>query len=268
MAEPSSESIALPAVDFSKPAVEKAVLRRVGQSYLVTLPAALGAGGLVVALTAGLPVFLYPALGVLALGAGTFVLNYFGRYDANASSYLEAVRESQRRFFADEPIRLRKALQAANCQRGLHQLDELEQSFNNFQILLQGKFSKNGMTLGRFLGTAEQVRAAALQKLQLVLDHMKAMESIPANLDHELKAYAPDSDTAHHIQERIDQRKQALVEIDKLHADIEASLTRISDISLRIAHVGMDEVEEGKFEAYLDELRGIAAQAQNFRKET
>ena len=56
--------------------------------------------------------------------------------------------------------------------------------------------------------------------------------------------------------------------IEHLHTDVEASLTRLSEISVRIANVGMGEDEEVKFESYLGELQALATQASTFHKET
>jgi hypothetical protein len=255
----------LVAVDYSKEAVAKAVLRAAVENPLVTWPAALGVVG-TTAVLAGLAPWWVALL--LLVGPGIFGAKYFLRYDAEAESYLKAMRDLQRRVVAEMPARLRASLKEAGCDRGLQQLDELENSFADFQQLLQRKFSARGLTLGRFLGSAEQVRAGALYKLQMVLDQMKAVESIPADLEEKLKLQAQNDQAAHLIQERINHRREALRAIEQLHTDVEACLTRLSEISIRIANVGMGEDEDVKFEAYLGELQALAAQASTFHKET
>jgi hypothetical protein len=255
----------LAALDFSKEAVAKAVLRAAAENPLVTWPAAAG----VVATTAALTGLAPWWVGLLLLvGPGIFGAKYFLRYDAEAESYLKAMRDLQRRVVAEMPARLRAALKEAGSERGLQQLDELEKSFADFQQLLQRKFSTRGMTLGRFLGSAEQVRAGALYKLQMVLDQMKAADSIPADLEEKLKRQPQNDQATRLIQERINHRKEALEAIEHLHTDVEASLTRLSEISVRIANVGMGEDEEVKFESYLGELQALASQASTFHKET
>ncbi len=255
----------LVALDFSKQAVAKAVLKAAAENPLVTWPAAIGVIGTTAALTGLAPWWV--AL-LLLVGPGVFGAKYFLRYDAEAESYLKAMRDLQRRVVGEMPARLRAALKEAGSERGLQQLDELENSFADFQQLLQRKFSTRGMTLGRFLGSAEQVRAGALYKLEMVLDQMKAVESIPDDLEAKLKRQPQNDEAARLIQERINHRKQALAAIEQLHTDVEASLTRLSEISVRIANVGMGEDEEVKFEAYLGELQALASQASTFHKET
>jgi hypothetical protein len=252
-------------LDFSKQAVSKAVLRAAAENPLVTWPAAVGVIGTTAALAGLAPWWL--AL-LLLVGPGVLGAKYFMFYDGEAERYLKAMRDLQRRVVAEMPARLRVSLKEAGSERGLQQLDELEKSFADFQQLLQRKFSTRGMTLGRFLGTAEQVRTGALYKLQMVLDQMKAVESIPDDLEAKLKRRGQSDESARLIQERIDNRKAALAAIDHLHTDVEASLTRLSEISVRIANVGMGEEEEVKFESYLGELQALASQAPAFRKET
>jgi vacuolar-type H+-ATPase subunit I/STV1 len=255
----------LVALDFSKEAVARAVFKAATENPLVIWPAALGVIGTTAALTGLAPWWV--AL-LLLVGPGVFGAKYFLRYDAEAENYLKAMRDLQRRVVAEMPARLRASLEEAGSVRGLAQLDELENSFADFQQLLLRKFSTRGMTLGRFLGSAEQVRAGALYKLQMVLDQMKAVESIPADLETKLERQAQNDEAARLIQERANHRKEALQVIEHLHTDVEASLTRLSEISVRIANVGMGEDEEVKFETYLGELQALATQASTFHKET
>jgi hypothetical protein len=252
-------------LDFSREAVARAVLKAAAENPLVTWPAAIGVIGTTAVLTGLAPWWV--AL-LLLVGPGVLGAKYFLRYDAEAESYLKAMRDLQRQVVAELPARLGASLKEAGSERGLQQLDELEKSFADFQQLLQRKFSARGMTLGRFLGTAEQVRAGALYKLQMVLDQMKAVESIPDDLEAKLKRQGQNDESARLIQERINHRKEALEAIDHLHTDVEASLTRLSEISVRIANVGMGQDEEVKFESYLGELQALASQASVFHKET
>lgn len=271
MAKEEPAGNALVAADFSKDAVSKAVLKAVASKWYVVLPAVIGVVGLT-GLTAGAalpPILLYFLTGGAAVGGGAFLVNYFGRYDENAHNYLETIRSVQRQFVAEVPKRLRSDLKAADCEKGLRQLEELEAQFEDFQHLLGRKFSTNGMTMGRFLGTAEQVRAGALYKLQMVLDQLKAVESIPADLGKKNRGHnQQNGDQAHFIDQRAKHREEALAAVERLHTDVEQSLTSLSEISVRIAKVGMGEDEGMRFESYLDELQALATQASTFHKET
>ena len=250
-------------LDFSKKALSKAVLRSAAENPLVTWPTVAGAVGTLAVLAISAPWFLILPLGI---GISVFGINYFLRYDAEAASYLKAMRNLQQQFIAEIPAHLERNLKVANSERGLAQLKELEDSFADFQELLERKFSRNGMTLGRFLGTAEQVRAGALYKLQMVLDLMKAIESIPADLESHITSRDKQSDEVRLICERVRHREEALETMERLHINVEESLTRLSEISIRIANVGI-EGKEVEFESYLIELQTLASQASTFQKE-
>ena len=256
------------AVDLSKSAIQKAVASRVAQNPALLYSAVIGALGLTAGMLFSIPIVaIVGGVGVVG-GVGWGIVDYYFRYDANADGYVEAMRSLQRKFVAEMPDRLRTQLTKAGAERGLQQLDELESSFTDFQELLGRKFSQNGMALNRLLGTAEQVRAGALYKLQMVLDQLKAIESIPKDLDRRLKSRETNGDQARLIQERSHHRQEALDTIDHLYTDVEESLTRLTEISVRIANVGIGEDEGASFESYLDELKTLAAQASTFHKET
>lgn len=257
----------LPVADYSKEAIEKNVVSRTLQKIYVTYPVLIG----VVGAGGGYLLTMAPLMyaGSLAAfgGISLWVFDYFFRYDENARAYIDAVRDSQRKYLAEMPDRLRKELLARGSERGVRQIDELEKSFKDFQELLRGKFSANGLTLGRFQIAVEQVRAGALEKLQSVIDNLQAIESIPADLETQLRRSKANDKAAEHMRERVEHRKEALARIDSLYADVEDSLSRISEMTLRVANVGTAEQENG-FENFLDELRKLAAQAPSFQKET
>jgi hypothetical protein len=263
--ETDGPSASLVPVDFSKDAVSKAVFVKVASSSLVTVPVALGGVGVVAVLAISAPLWVAAPL---LIGIGVFGINYFLRRDVETENYLKAIRNLQRKLIAEMPGRLQESLKVAGSQRGLKQLEELEKSFEDFQELLERKFSRRGMTLNRFLGTAEQVRAGALYKLQMVLDQMKAIESIPADLEKQIRTRGANDNQVRLIHERASHREQALETIERLHTDVEESLTRLSEISVRIANVGIDEDEGATFESYLGELQALASQASTFHKET
>lgn len=250
-------------LDFSKKAVSKAVKRTAMENPLVTWSTVVGIIGTLATGVLGAPWFFMLPLGI---GASVFGIKYFLQYDVEAANYLRVMRDLQQQFIAEIPAHLERDLKIADCERGLVQLSELEHSFADFQELLERKFSRNGMTLGRFLGTAEQVRAGALYKLQMVLDLMKAIESIPADLESHVEGRDKQSDEVRLICERIRHREEALETMERLHVDVEESLTRLSEISIRIANVGI-EGKEVEFESYLGELQALASQASTFLKE-
>ena len=252
-------------IDFSRQSVASAVLKNALGHPLVTIPAAVGIVASVATAVLGSPLVI-GAIGLIA--PIVFGVKYFLRYDAEAAKYLEAIRSVQRQLVAELPKRLRITLSEACSTRGLRQLDEMENSFGDLQYLLERKFSRSGMTLGRFLGTAEQVRVGALYQLQMILGQTKAIESIPDDLKSRLDGQDHNEETKRLIKERMGHREKVLKTIEDLHTNFEECLTRLSEITVEIASVGMGGDEEVKFESYLDQLQVLASQASEFRKET
>lgn len=67
--------------------------------------------------------------------------------------------------------------------------------------------------------------------------------------------------------ERLKHRQDALERIKTLHTDIEKSITQISEISARVADVGLSENSEASFEMYLGQLQELAKRAREFNIE-
>lgn len=252
-------------VDFATEAapekVAQMILKDAGMNPLVTLSLGAGVVGGVAILALGTPFYV---LLPLLIGGGAFAWKYWLRRGASTSAYLDRLRTAQRAYLEGLPVRVRADLEECGSKRGIGQLEQLEDAFTDFEALLKRKFSADGLTLSHFLGTAEQVRAGALMKLQMVTDQMKAIESIPEGLERELKEAKGKS--AELIRERLGYRTRALDTVEQLHVEVEESLTSLSKLSLQIARVGMEE-ERGLRESQLIALRALAQQASEFRRE-
>jgi hypothetical protein len=258
----------LPApVDVSAGAVQKAVVSNTLQHYASLVPLFVG-----IPASAVLGLF-FPVAGMVAgasmafLGISAGVVNYCFRYDAQAARHLDKIRELQRRYVAEQPDRLRKALAECCSNRGPEQLEELERSYQDFCELLERRFSHRGLSYNRFLAVTEQVRAAALAKLQMVVDNKKAIASIPErDLTKQLARLPRESEDARLIRERLDHRQAVLDLNDRLHTSVEETLTRISELTVQIAQIGNGDGEV-QFENYLGELQALAKRASGFQKE-
>lgn len=254
-------------VDVSTGAVQKAVVSNTLQHPISLFPLAIG----VPAVAAGW-LFALPVVGVGGAGAVLFalaaaVINYFIRYDVQAAGVLDRMRELQRRYVAEQPDRLRKSLAECDSNRGPGQLEELEQSYQDFIALLDRRFSHRGLSYNRFLAVTEQVRAAALAKLQMVVDNKKAIASIPEQgLTKQLARLPPKGEDARLIRERLDHRQAVLDTNNRLHTSVEETLTRISELTVQIAQIGNGD-SDVQFENYLEELQALALRASEFQKE-
>jgi hypothetical protein len=255
-----------PVASFSKEAIEKAVLKTALEEPITLYSSVLGTLGLMGGFVFTSPGVALTGGGVLLLGVAGKIINFFFRHDALEGNYLSNLRRKQQLYIAELPNRLKESLQEYDSEKGIRQIEELENSFDDFQEIIKGKFSTSGMTLERYLGIVEQLRIQALEKFEIIISLYKSVESIDVKtLERELKQSRNRETDA--IKQRLGHYERAQEEIDRLHDDIEQSLTAISELSLQIAQVGNDEDSETKFETTLETLRSIVQGAAQMKKE-
>jgi uncharacterized coiled-coil DUF342 family protein len=254
-------------VDVSTSAVKKAVRSEALQSPTTLYTTVLGVVGLSGGLVMTSPMLAIIGGGFLIFGLGKGIVDQTFLQSVYEKKYLRDVREKQRKYLDELPGRLSKMFEESGESQGLKQLTELEASFEDFNVLLEKKFSAKGLTLGRFQTVSQQVRGVALEKLLMIVDLSKAIESIPAGLVRELEKLDKNDKSRNEIQERVNQRNEVLETISTLHRDVESCLTRISDISIQLAKVGQDEELNYKFEGLIDVLRNLSTQTKSLKKE-
>ena len=262
-----NDLIPAPAADLSARAVQRAVVANPLQNPVSLYPLVLGIGGGVAGWLFLSPIAGAVGAGVVLLSIASGIINYCFRYDAQAAGYMDRMRALQRNYIAGLPDRLRASLAECGSTRGPRQLEELERSYKDFVALLDSRFSRRGLAYNRFLAVTEQVRAGALEKLQMVVDNKKAISSIPEEeLTRQLAKLPADSDDARLICERLEHRQAVLKTNDRLHTSVEETLTRISELTVQIAQIGSGD-SDVQFENYLEELQALASRAAGFHKE-
>ncbi|OSM01595.1 hypothetical protein [Magnetofaba australis] len=184
-------SVAHPAplaiADYSPQAIRRAVIRNAAQSPWTLYP-------LVIGILGGVAGALFSlAEGWIACGLGVVGgLSYWGvqisvRHNANAHHYLAALHEQRRAHRLEAPKRLRQTLTELNYLAGVEQLDKLDAKFSSLKQVLESKFSPQEITYSRYLGMAEQVHLAALDRLEDVASVLLSVRSIdPAYIQRRL----------------------------------------------------------------------------------
>lgn len=261
------ERQALGAADLSQSAVNRAVTARALQHPLTLYSGVVG----VLLAGAGI-VFAVPAATIagaalaVVVGIGGTVFNLRFRRNSLARTHIDRILRQQERGITDYPAQLRAGLEEQGSELGLRQLAELEDSFKDFETLLRQKFSPDSVTLGRLLGTAEQVHMGGLKKLGLVIAQLKAVESIPRDLADRLAGIDPAGKAAQDMRQRLQHREEALANVARLHDEIESSLTRISAISVAVAGIGGDDTNSRLHEECLAEMQELVATSDAFRQ--
>jgi hypothetical protein len=257
--------------DFSPQAVARAVLRETLQKPYVLYPTAVGVlGGLAAVLLGPSTLFLAPAAVGLALGAGSWVVDYSLRRDRHAAAYLKRLHEAMAGRVDATIARLRVELSQLDYPIGLSQMDQLKLKFEAFRELLRRKLDPAEMTYGRYLGMAEQVFLGGLDNLARISDALKSLGAIdPRHIERRMReidgdgieSAAQDRELAA-LAERaaLLDRQRSLV--DRLLAENEAAMTRIDHV---MAAIGGLDTSAGHasmtMESAMDELRVLTERA-------
>lgn len=165
--------------DFSKKAVDRAVLRQTAQHPSVLYPAGAAVVGGLAALSVG------PSLAVVGVAAaggllavGGWAINQFFRRDKLAGRYVQAMREKMLSEHSQAVEKLEHGLREISSKAGLAQLRRAREKFESFRTVLGSKMNPDEITFGRYLGIAEQVYFAVLDNLERVINVSRSSRAI------------------------------------------------------------------------------------------
>jgi hypothetical protein len=255
-------------LDFSPRAIQKEVVKSVGQKPYVLYPLAVGLlGAFSAAVLNPSPLTLVAAIGGGIVGLGAWLFNATLRREVFANRYLKKLREtlSQR---VDQSVRsLESDLVDVDSQDGLHQLDRLQGKFKAFQQILRRKLDENELTYGRYLGMAEQVFLGGLDNLKLLTDLVKGTSAIDAkhlgrrilqlenasspskNEEKELSALLERQGLLYQQQSKV---KQLLTQNEEAMTQIDKVMAKIAGMDAGAGHATMD------MESAMQELERLA----------
>jgi len=165
--------------NFSKSSIHSAVLKK---SF--TLPSLLYPATMSVLATAGFFTLggSSIALGLAAVGGlvagGSWVKNYLLDYDNLAAEYVRKMHERMQDSREELVIQLREELSKLEHERGLAQLDMLNEKYLRLQELLASKLDTSELAYQRYLAMAEQVFLSALDNLLELVSRYKSIQTI------------------------------------------------------------------------------------------
>ncbi len=255
-------------LDFSPRAIQKEVVKSVGQKPYVLYPLAVGLlGAFATAVLSPSPLTIIAAIGGGIVGIGAWLFNATLRREVFANRYLKKLRDtlSQR---VNQSIRsLESDLVDVDSQDGLHQLDRLQKKFEAFQQILRRKLDENELTFGRYLGMAEQVFLGGLDNLKLLTDLLKGTSVIDAkHLGRRIvqleNASSPSKNAEKELATLLERQGllyQQQSKVKQLLAQNEEAMTQIDKVMAKIAgmesgpgHATMD------MESAMQELERLA----------
>jgi hypothetical protein len=256
-------------------------LRESIQHPLTLFPTALGFLGSFGTLLFGVnTIGVSVAAGGLAVGVGSFLVNYFLRGEVFVQKYLN---EAHRRSIQQMESLLDKLKSRVvkkeipsdilnHANQAIDQLALLFKKFEAFKGLLNQKLNPNELSFGRYLASADQVQLAILDNLENISVKLSSISSI----DNEyIKEHIQEIKKQKNIDAVDEAELQALIarqqvrqeQIDKVNALLtynEQALTQLAKTNSAITDMrGKDGRASTDLTSAIQELEILAKRAQN-----
>ncbi|MFH0784929.1 MAG: hypothetical protein V2B20_23655 [Pseudomonadota bacterium] len=262
--------------DYSGESISQAVRRESFLHPMVLYPTAIGMLSGLAAMIYNLPLLFVGMGGLLAVGAGTSVINYFFREKSITGKYLEKLSQKLRKEREQLLVTLSSDLESAAKvhgaeqygRQGLEQFALIEKKYQLLHELLQKKFKVGELTYGSFLGAAEQVRLGVLDNLLKIVTLIQSAKTIDPeyiaariqNVQFLKKVTEADEREWKALQKQLELRENQLEQVNVLITENEESMTAIDQTIAAIAEVqtgkGLAEVDVQSAISYLQEVAG------------
>lgn len=220
--------------DFTSGAVRKAVLKESAQHPVTILPIALGVAGMLGTLITREPFILALTLGLLSLGAGSWVWNYFGRGEHLAEQYIQRLRTEVTRHEEMRRNALLGRVEALGWETGAGRFHDLIRTHSGARTMLSGRSDSS-----RFEMLADQALAEGVKLLERGIQLGEALESVNSTeLEEEIAVWTRDHKRCKTerecaaIQDKINANKRTLEILERRRetlAEIEARLNGIAN---------------------------------------
>ncbi len=259
--------------------IKRNVLVRTLQQPVTLYPTAVGLlGWLALGLFGANPLVLATAIGGLGAGAGSFLINYFGRQDKFTAAELGVLREHlverERQLVQSLHADLNRLLgnRATDdyTRQGVKQLEMAQDRFDTFRSLLSRKLKVSELTFSRYLYAAEQVHLAVLDNLSAIASQIESVAAIEDDYIEErlreLKKLknpvAADIEERRTLEDRSKLRHAQLDRINTLLTRNEEAITKFDTTNSAIAEMkGASRHTGAGIETATAELEGIAKRA-------
>ncbi|MGI0118871.1 hypothetical protein [Zooshikella sp. RANM57] len=259
-------------VDLSKKAISKAVLKRSLQSPFLLYPTVVG-----VLSTAAMLFFDFSTIALMGAITGFagaslgWIYEYFIQENNHIIAFLGQIHESMVVKRNEMLKKLESELNSVDSKEGIRQLELFKKKFDNFQDILQKKFTSTELTFSRYLAIAEQVFLAGLDNLEGVALGLKSVSAMDTESLHKkiVKLTEDGSATAElerkTLQSRLDMYESQLQRMHDLLVTNEQALTQIDNVSTQLANI---KTTSGRAKVDMDiamqELQQVAERATDY----
>ncbi len=275
--QPATKGNHLPGLDdYSADSIQQAVRRESFLHPLVLYPTAIGMLSGLAALLYNLPLLFVGMGGLLAVGAGTSVVNYFFREKSLTGKYLEKLsqklRQEREQLLANLGTDLQTAAKTRGAEQygrqGLEQYALIDKKYQRLRELLQKRFKAGELTYGSFLGAAEQVYLGVLDNLLKIVALIQSAETIDPqyiasrieSVQRLAKITEADEREWQALKKQLELRDKQLDQVNNLITENEESMTAMDHTIAAVAELqtgkGLAEVDVQSAIGHLQEIAG------------
>ncbi len=261
-------------IDFSKKAISKAIMKNSIQHPLVLYPGAIGIIGGAAALLLGptiIPIAAAAAGGIVSIGA--LITNFALRKEQITNDYVQSLHQQLSQSREESLQELKGKLHHAKSNKGLDQLERLQEKFELLEKILSEKLNPGEISFNRYLGIAEQVFLSVVDNLTEVTTRTESIKAIDIEM---INSKMLDMDRNKHIDEHqklemesYSKRRQIynnqLQSIKSLLAHNESAMTVIDETTAALSGIttrkGMSTLD---LETAMQELSNLASRADDY----
>jgi hypothetical protein len=271
--------------DFGTESIRQAVRRESLFHPLVLYPAAFGMLSGFAAMLYDLPMLFLGMGGLLAVGAGTSVINYFFRGRTISGKYLEKLaqryQKERERLLETLSVDLQHSATVAGAEQygrqARQQFVRIDKKYQRLRELLQKKFKIGELTYGSFLGAAEQVHLSVVDNLLRIVSLIQSAEAIdPEYIAERIKdvqslkkVTEADEREYEALRKRLELRENQLQQVNILLTENEESMTVMDETIAAIADIRTGKgLADSDLQSAMTHLQEIAGRTKLFNQRT
>ena len=166
---------------YSDKAASKAALSETIQHPLTIWPPAIGVAtgvGLTILGFVSMPVAIAIGSGCVFVGGLNWALRFFGGKEAYVQKYYAELHNQFEKLKEQKARHLASDLKSQGCEQGSEQVEQFEDKFQSFLVVLGRIFNETELTYSRYVGSAEQLYRKGLENLERIVTLLISISEI------------------------------------------------------------------------------------------
>lgn len=251
--------------DLKSKAINKALMKKVKQSWLVKTSYALPISLTLIALALGMSLgtIVSLILGSLTfIGLVRWIIPNFFLFDSFEKKYRKNLQNIINQRNQEKRLRVKENLQKLGMEQGASQFNEFLKTFNSLVDVLNGKFKPTELTYTKYYIISQQVLEAGMNNLLSITNKKITLNAIDSvQLKRRINGFAKSTDPLdieerNTLQERLDLYNSESQKIERLLVENEKAITQMTITAKAISEVDTVDLEgKRKMDEAMLELR-------------